>query len=86
VEVRTYPGLEFHIPAREDYICFKLYAAVDLTERSKHFQDLQKLVPSPAELLAAANWARSHDPSAGFQSELRRILLLLGVEADDADL
>jgi hypothetical protein len=34
VTVRIYGGLEVHLPAIEDLICFKLYAAVDLTERA----------------------------------------------------
>ena len=86
VEVRRYGGLEIHVPGREDYVCFKLYAAVDLTERSKHFQDLLALSPSRDELLFAARWTRSHDPSPGFASELRRLLALLGVVLDDAEL
>lgn len=86
VTVRRYGTLEVHVPAREDLICFKLYAAVDLGERSKHFTDLQAMTPTPDELLTAARWTRTHDPSPGFLGELRRILVLLGVEAHDADL
>ena len=40
VSVRSYGGLEVHLPAIEDLVCFKLYAAVDQGERSKHFADL----------------------------------------------
>ena len=86
VAVRKYGTLEVHIPALEDLICFKLYAAVDLTERSKHFTDLQALAPSAEQLLQAAHWTRTHDPSVGFLRELRRILALLDVEVSDADL
>jgi hypothetical protein len=86
VTIHHYGALEVHVPAREDLICFKLYAAVDQGERSKHFADLQALVPSRAELLAAARWTRTHDPSPGFLVELRRIMTLLGEELEDADL
>lgn len=86
VTVRTYGALEVHLPAREDLVCFKLYAAVDQGERSKHFRDLGALAPTPEQLLNAARWTRTHDPSPGFLDELRRILGLLGVEVSDADL
>lgn len=86
VQVRAYGALEVHIPAREDLVCFKLYAAVDQGERSKHFADLRALTPTPANLLTAARWTRTQDPSPGFLGELQRILGLLGLEASDADL
>lgn len=86
VTVRKYGTLEVHLPALEDLICFKLYATVDLTERSKHFTDLQALAPSAEQLLKAARWMRTHDPSDGFLGELRRILSLLNVEVSNADL
>jgi hypothetical protein len=64
---RTFGGLVVHIASRGDQICFKFYAAVDQGPRSKHVQDLQKLAPSRDELIAAARWARTHDPSEGFR-------------------
>jgi hypothetical protein len=85
VTVRRYGALEVHVPAREDLICFKLYAAVDQGERSKHFGDLRGMTPTPQELLTAARWTRTHDPSPGFLAELRRILALLGVAGEDVD-
>lgn len=86
VTIRTYGTLEVHLPAREDLVCFKLYAAVDLGERSKHFADLHALAPTSEQLLSAARWTRTHDSSPGFLGELRRILALLSVEVSDADL
>lgn len=86
VTIRTHGTLEVHIPAREDMVCFKLYAVVDQGERSKHFSDLRALAPTPRQLLSAARWTRTHDPSPGFLGELRRILGLLGVEVPDDEL
>lgn len=86
VAVRTYGGLEVHLPAREDLVYFKLYAAVDQGERSKHFADLRSLSPTPTQLLNAAKWTRTHDPSPGFLGELLRILSLLGMDVLDDDL
>lgn len=50
---------------RIDQIFFKLYAAVDQFG-SYHANDLQALAPTDAELLAAAAWSRTHDPSEGY--------------------
>ncbi len=86
VTVRRYGSLEVHLPAREDLICFKLYAAVDQGSRSKHMDDLRALGPSSDELVAAARWTRTHDDSVGFLGELRGALALFGVEVDDGGL
>jgi hypothetical protein len=63
-------------------ICFKLHAAVDQGPRSRHLQDLDELRP-PDELVTAARWSITHDPSTGYRSELVAMLRPLGVE--DAD-
>lgn len=73
-ELRRYGSLDVYVPARVDLVCFKLYAAVDQGPRSKHFQDLQAMTPSQSELSIAADWCRSHDPSDGFESEMRAAL------------
>ncbi|MFN2504359.1 MAG: DUF6036 family nucleotidyltransferase [Acidimicrobiales bacterium] len=86
VMVRSYGGLEVHLPAREDLVSFKLYAAVDQGERSKHFADLRSLSPTPRQLLNAARWTRTHDPSPAFLGELQRILSLLGTDVLHGDL
>lgn len=86
VTVRRYGSLEVHLPAREDLICFKLYAVVDQGPRSKHMDDLRALAPSRDELVTAARWTRTHDPSVGFLGELRGALAVFDVEVSDADL
>jgi hypothetical protein len=86
VKVRRYGSLDVHIPARVDLVCFKLYAAVDQGQRSKHFADLVALRPTRDEVLNAARWTRTHDPSGPFKSQLGETLAALGVEVDDEQL
>ncbi|MEX2101098.1 MAG: hypothetical protein WEA54_01050, partial [Actinomycetota bacterium] len=60
----------------------KLYAMVDQAG-GRHEDDLRALTPTPDELLIAARWTRTHDPSPGFRGQLLLALERLGV--DDAD-
>ena len=60
----------------------KLYAAADDAPGGRHLQDLRALGPTRDELLAAARWAMTHDPSDGFRSMLVGVLATL--EIDDA--
>lgn len=85
LETRRYGGLTLHLASRRDQIAFKLYAAVDQGPGSKHVEDLRALAPTPEELVHAARWARTHDPSEGFRSELRAALRHFGI-ADDVEL
>lgn len=80
---REWGGLVLHLADRRDQIALKLYAMVDQGPRSKHLDDLGQLAPTEKELLEAARWARTHDPSEGFRQELRGALRELGI--DDAD-
>ncbi|HEY7952092.1 MAG TPA: DUF6036 family nucleotidyltransferase [Solirubrobacteraceae bacterium] len=73
------PTLEILFASRIDQIHLKLYAAVD-QGAGKHLQDLMELAPTEQELLDAARWSRSHDPSEGYRSELARVLSYLGVD------
>jgi hypothetical protein len=86
ITVRHYGGLELHLIGREDQVCLKLYAAVDQGPNSKHFADLQSLTPTRDELIAAARWTITHDPSEGFRQELDRALTVLDVEVRDGEL
>jgi len=80
LETRTFGALVVRIASRVDQIAFKLYAAVDQGPRSKHVSDLQRLTPTSSELVAAANWCRTHDPSDGFRASLVEALQSFGVD------
>ena len=79
VSTRSYGSLTVHIAGRADQIAFKLYAATDQGPRSKHFADLKGLSPTSEELLWAARWARTHDPSEAFHDQLIQALEALGI-------
>jgi hypothetical protein len=64
---------------RHDQIHFKLYAAVDQMG-SYHATDLQALEPTGEELLAAAAWTRTHDPSDGYLQSMKWFLNEFGYE------
>lgn len=83
---RDFGGLVAWLAGRFDMVCFKLYAAVDQGPRSRHIQDLREMEPERDDLLAAARWATSHDPSPGFRDLLIDTLRGLGVENADAAL
>ncbi len=84
LERRDYgQALVVHFASRFDQIHFKLYAMADQTA-AKHETDLAALEPTPDELVAAARWTRTHDPSEGFLEQLVATLSYLGVE--DVDL
>ncbi|MGH2836915.1 MAG: DUF6036 family nucleotidyltransferase [Thermoleophilaceae bacterium] len=79
LETRSYgTGLIVHLASRTDQIFLKLYAAVDQGP-GKHEADLRMLSPTSEELVAAARWARTHDPSSGFAQVLRECLAHFGV-------
>lgn len=78
------PALVVYFASRLDQIHFKLYAAVDEGGPGKHASDLRALDPTPAELVAAARWSQTHDPSAGYAQDLKGALEFFGVQ--DVDL
>jgi len=84
LERRTFgTALTVWLASRLDQIHFKLYAVADQGP-GKHEADLRALAPTREELVAAARWTRTHDPSDGFEKELIATLAHFGVE--DADL
>lgn len=64
---------------RRDQIFLKLHAAVD-RDGGRHLQDLLDLKPTADELLDAAKWTRTQDPSEGFRMLLGAMLKYLGHE------
>ena len=83
---RRFEGLVVHVASRLDQIHFKLYAAADHGPASKHVSDLRALAPTTAELMQAARWCRTQDPSDGFLASLAKALAFFGVEVSDGDL
>ncbi len=73
------PGLEVLFASRVDQIHLKLYATVD-QGTGKHLKDLQALDPTERELLDAASWSQTHDPSDGYRSVLARVLNYFGID------
>ena len=71
------PTLRISFIGRYDQVFFKLYAVVDQGP-GRHFEDLQELKPEAGELLAAARWCMSQDPSEGFREMLGTVLHHLG--------
>ncbi len=76
-------ALTVHFAGRVDQIHFKLFAMVDQAG-GRHEADLRALHPSKDELIAAARWSMTQDPSPGYRMVLVDALSALGVE--DADL
>ncbi len=83
----TYGSLTLHLAGRFDQICLKLHAAADRGDpKGKHAHDLRALAPTAGELVTAARWAQTHDPSSGFRSVLVLVLTDFGVEDADSEL
>lgn len=66
--------------SRHDQIFFKLHAFAD-SGMGRHYEDLVDLHPTEAELVAAAQWIRTLDPSEGFLLLLRDAFKELGHES-----
>lgn len=64
---------------RRDQVFLKLHAAVD-RDGGRHLQDLLDLKPTADELLDAAKWTRTQDPSESFRMLLGAMLKYLGHE------
>jgi hypothetical protein len=76
-------ALVVHFAGRVDQVHFKLFAMVD-QGGGRHEADLRALKPTENELVAAAQWSLTQDPSPGYKMVLADALRFLGV--DDADL
>jgi hypothetical protein len=85
LQTRAYgDALTVHFASRFDQIHFKLYALVHQGP-GRHETDLRALSPSSEELLGAARWTRTHDPSPAFRVSLEGVLRHLGVDGGDLD-
>lgn len=73
-------NLRISFISRRDQVFFKLYATVD-SDMGRHYEDLQDLQPTAEELLAAARWTCTQDPSGGFLFVLGEVLKALGHES-----
>jgi hypothetical protein len=72
-------ALVVHFAGRRDQVHFKLFAMVDQAG-GRHEADLRALKPTQEELIAAAYWSMTQDPSPGYKVVLREALSALGVE------
>lgn len=72
-------ALIVHFAGRLDQIHFKLFAMVD-QGGGRHEADLRALHPEREELIAAARWSMTQDPSPGYRMVLESALSALGVE------
>lgn len=71
------PSLRISFISRLDQIHLKLYATAD-QDAGRHYKDLQDLEPTREELLQAARWTRTQDPSEGFRFVLGEVLKAFG--------
>jgi uncharacterized nucleotidyltransferase DUF6036 len=74
-------ALTVHFASRFDQIHFKLFAMVDQAG-VRHEADLRALHPSGQELIAAARWSMTQDPSPGYRMVLKEALSALGIDDD----
>jgi hypothetical protein len=74
-------ALIVHFASRFDQINFKLFAMVD-QGGGRHEADLRALHPDRDELIAAARWSTTQDPSPGYRMVLDEALSALGVKDD----
>lgn len=82
IVIRRYGGaLAVYFASRFDQIHFKLFAMVDQAG-GRHEADLRALLPSRQELIAAARWSMTQDPSPGYRMVLKEALSALGIEDD----
>lgn len=65
--------LTLYFIGRVDQIHFKLYASVDRFG-GYHTNDLMILNPTDDEILMAAKWSMTHDPSEGYKMMLKKFL------------
>lgn len=71
---RQYSALHVGFAGRDALIALKLFAAVDRSPGSVHFQDLLALAPSRSELAAARQWVLTQDAGDRFPELVQQVL------------
>jgi len=71
---RNYSSLKVGFAGRQTIISLKLFAAVDRSPTSVHYQDLIALRPKHDELVCATDWVKSQDASEHFPSLIEDVL------------
>lgn len=74
LEWRDYGALEVGFAGRSSLIALKLFAVVDTSATSVHFQDLVTLAPTDNELEEAARWVEGQDEGEHFPRILAEAL------------
>jgi hypothetical protein len=72
-------ALKVSFASRFDQVQLKLYALADRNE-ARDEQDLRRLEPTREELLAGAEWARTHNAPGPFDDQLTAALAKFGVQ------
>jgi hypothetical protein len=72
-------ALDVSFASRFDQVQLKLYALADRDE-ARDEQDLRRLEPTREELLAGAEWARTHNAPGPFDEQLAAALAKFGVQ------
>lgn len=72
------PMLNVYFIGRLDQVYFKLYASADRGGPSYHLDDLMHLNPTEEEILTAARWSMSQDPSPAYLQTLKSMLKAIG--------
>ena len=70
-------ALTVHYAGRLDQVCFKTFAAADVSGR--HLTDLLALAPTEDEVVFAVRWIAEQDTMDGFRPQLAELLDYLGM-------
>jgi hypothetical protein len=66
--------------SRFDQVHFKMFAAMDPRDGTRHLSDLLDLKPQEDEVRAAISWLVGRKASAEFKAALRQVLERIGYE------
>lgn len=73
-EWRRYAALWVGFVGRQTLITLKLFASVDRSPESVHYQDLLALQPTPSELATAEEWVIGQDTSEHFPTLIQDVI------------